>query len=177
LGISIIFFSKDIILLLLKHDFLPATNPLTILILGMIFFGAWGSVGSTFSGVGRPDITWKICAINLIVALILDLLLIPIFGISGAAIGTAGSLLSEVILSIMLLKKILDISVHNIIIMFTRVIASLGAVFLLMTAFEKLMNHYILGFSIIILYILLLILAKMITLQDLKDVYLMVRPT
>jgi O-antigen/teichoic acid export membrane protein len=176
LGILIIFFSKDIILLLLKPEFLPAVAPLTILILGMIFFGAWVSVGSTFSGVGRPDITWKICAINLIVALVLDLLLIPIFGISGAAIGTAGSLLSEVILSIIMLKKVLNIDVHNVIVMFAKVIVSLGIVFSLLTIFEKLMNHYILGISIVLVYILLLILARIITLQDLKEVYLMIKP-
>jgi len=176
LGILIIIFSKDIILLLLNPEFLPAVAPLTILILGMIFFGAWVSVGSTFSGVGRPDITWKICAINLIVALVLDLLLIPIFGISGAAIGTAGSLLSEVILSIIMLKKVLNVDVHNVIVMFAKVIVSLGAVFLLMTIFEKLMNHYILGISVVLVYILLLVLAKMITSQDLKEVYLMIKP-
>ena len=176
LGILIIFFSKDIILLLLKPEFLPAVMPLAILVFGMMFFGAWGSVGSTFSGVGRPDITWKICAINLIVALVLDLLLIPLFGISGAAIGTTCSLLSEVILSIIMLKKILNINVHNVVVVFAKVITSLGVVFLLMISFEKFVNHYIFGIFIVLLYCLLLILANIITSQDLKELHLMIKP-
>ena len=175
LGISIIFFSKDIILLLLKPEFLPATNPLTILILGMIFFGAWMAVGSTFSGVGRPDINWKIGAIAIVVGVTLNLLLIPIFGISGAAIGTAGSLLTDVIISIIMLKKILNVQVHNIIVMFAKVVASMGFVFLLMTVFEKFVNHYILSISAIALFILLLILSKLITAQDIKELHTMIK--
>ena len=175
LGISIIFFSKDIILLLLKPEFLPACMPLAILILSMIFFGAWGSVGTTFTGVGRPDINWKICIIEFFVGIPLNLLLIPIYGISGAAIGTAGSLVTGVILAIILLKKILDIRVRNVILMFAKVIASLGVVFLLMAVFEKFVNHYILSISAISLFILLLFLSKMITTQDIKEIHTMIK--
>nr|QNO41775.1 lipid II flippase MurJ [Methanosarcinales archaeon ANME-2c ERB4]QNO42752.1 lipid II flippase MurJ [Methanosarcinales archaeon ANME-2c ERB4] len=174
LGISIIVFSTDIILFLLTPEFLPAVTPLTILIFGMVFFGAWGAVGSAFSGVGRADIAWKICSVDLFVGLTLDLLLIPSFGICGAAIGTAGSLLTEVILSIILLKKVLNIRIQNII--FIKVIASVGVVFLLILVFEKLVNHYISGIFIILLYISLLILTNIITLQDLKEIHLIVKP-
>jgi len=174
-GVFIFFFSKDIILLLLKSEFLPASMPLTILILSMIFFGTEESVGSAFSGVGRPDINWKICTIDLIVGVTLNLLLIPILGISGAAIGTASSFLTHVILSIILFRKILNIRVRNVILMFAKVIASLGVVFLLITVFEKLINYYILSISAIALFILLLIISKLITTQDIKEIHTMIK--
>ena len=173
LGIFIIFFSKDIILLLLKSEFLPAVTPLTILIFGMIFFGSVGSVGYAFSAVGRPDIAWKIALVSLVVGLILDILLIPRFGISGAAVGTTAALLMYLILAIKLFKKILNIWVD--IALFIKIFASLIFIFLLIIAFEKLVNYHIFGVSMILLYILLLVLAKIITSQDLKDIYLMIK--
>jgi O-antigen/teichoic acid export membrane protein len=175
LGILIIFFSKDIILLLLKPEFLPAVPPLTILIFGMIFFGSVGSVGYAFSAVGRPDIAWKIALVSLVVGLILDILLIPRFGIFGAAVGTTAALLTHLILTIKLFKKILNIWVD--IALFLKIFAFLIFIFLLTTAFEKLVNYHIFGVSMILLYILLLVLAKIITSQDLKDVYLMIKQT
>jgi O-antigen/teichoic acid export membrane protein len=174
LGISIIVFSKDIILLLLTPEFLPAVTPLTILTLGIIFFGSWGAVGSTFSSVGRADITWKICSVDLVVGVSLDVLLIPSFGICGAAIGTVGSLVTEVILSIIMLKKVLNIRIRNN--LFVKVVASLGVVILLMSIFEKNLNHYVLGVFMVLLYILLLILAKVIIPQDLREIHYMVKP-
>ena len=174
-GITIIFFSKDIISLLLKPEFLPATSPIAILILGMIFFGSLGSVGYAFTAVGRPDIALKITTVDMAVGVSLNLLLIPIYGISGAAIATTSSLLTGVILFVIMLKKKMNIGLHNIIIMFAKVIASLGVVFLLTTIFETLINHYILSISAISLYILLLVISKMITTQDIKEIHSMIK--
>ena len=176
-GFLIIFFSKDIILLLLKPEFLPAVTPLTILIFGMIFFGSAGSVGSTATAMGRPDLEWKVISTGgLIVGLTLDFLLIPVLGITGAAIGTAASLLSILIAMIVIFRKIFDIKVQNILFTFAKVITSLIIVFLLTNIFEKFINHFALGIFAVLLYIILLILTKTITMMDIKELHTIIKP-
>ena len=176
-GILIIFFSKDIILLLLKPEFLPAVTPLAILIFGMVFFGSAGSVGSTASAMGRPDLEWKVISTGgLIVGLTLDLLLIPILGITGAAIGTAASLLSVLIAMIVIFRKIFDFKVQNILVTFTKVISSLIIVFLLTSVFEQFVNHFALGLCAVLLYVVLLILTKTITTIEIKEFHTIIKP-
>lgn len=91
LGLAVIFFSRDIILLLLHEEFMPAIMPLNILIYGLIFFGPVAAIGTIFTAMDRPDFTSKS---NLLIAMInisLDIVLIPLLGITGAAIATVVS--------------------------------------------------------------------------------------
>jgi len=142
LGILIIFFSEDIILLLLKPEFLPAITPLTILILGMIFFGAVSSIGTAFSGIGRPDLNFKLNIPVLFVNLGIDIVLIPIFGITGAAIGTAISLSLLTILTIYLLDKILKVKID--IWWHTKALTIIALIIITFFMFKDWMNSYLL---------------------------------
>jgi O-antigen/teichoic acid export membrane protein len=141
IGILIVFFSKDIILLLLKPEFLPAVTPIAILILGMIFFGAFVSVGSVFSAVGRPDISFKINIFTAVVNLSLDIILIPILGITGAAIGTATSFSVLTILAIYLLNKILNVEID--IRWYAKVLATITLIIAIFFIFKDWVNLYL----------------------------------
>ena len=112
IGILVIFLSKDIILVLLKPEFLPAITPIMILVCGMIFYGSMVSIGSTFTAVGRPDVGLKFNLIALAVNLGLDIILVPRLGISGAAIGTAVSLSIVTILTICFLDRMLKVKTN-----------------------------------------------------------------
>lgn len=111
LGLLIIFLSEDIIFVLLGREFLSAVLPATILVFAMIFFGSMASIGSAFSAAGRPDIPYKLNLVSLSVNILLDMMLIPIIGISGAAIGTATSLMVLTTLSIWILYRALKVTV------------------------------------------------------------------
>jgi len=169
IGLFVIIFASDIILILFKKsEYLPATVPLQILVFGTIFFGAVGAVGSAFSGVGRPDIAWKISLVDLTVNITLDVILIPILGISGAAIGTTVSLFTELILNIILFKKVLNVRVDTII--YLRVLSFLIFILIITNIMNSYIDYYILGVLAILILISLLYLSKVFTLQDLKRI-------
>ena len=165
LGILIIFFSKDIILLLLKPEFLLATTPLTILIFGMIFFGSVGSVGAAFSGVGRPDIPFKENVIAVIVNVSIDAILIPILGITGAAIGTATSLLLLVLLDFYFYKTLnIKINLRTYAKVFVAIVPVLASFFI----FKGCINLYLLICILFGVYAVL-ITKFILTKEDKKD--------
>jgi len=155
LGILIIFFSEDIILLLFKPEFLLAITPLTILISGMIFFGAVSSVGTAFSGIGRPDLNFKLNIPVLFVNLGIDVVLIPIFGITGAAIGTAISLLLLTILSIIAFKRLLNVKID--ILWHTKITATIVLVIVTFFVFKNDVNSYLLSGILFGIYIMTVI--------------------
>jgi len=90
-GVLMVCLSREIIPPLLSSAFLPAVPPLAVLVLGMIAFGPMAAIGAAVTAMDRPDLSSKI---NLAVTgtnIAANAVLIPIFGIMGAAIGTTGS--------------------------------------------------------------------------------------
>jgi stage V sporulation protein B len=150
LGILIIFFAKDIILLLLGPEFLPGVMPLTILVLGIIFFGSMASIGSAFSAAGRPDIPLKLNLIVLVVNIGLDVVLIPRLGITGAAIGTAVSLSVLTILTIYLLRRILKIKTE--IKCYAQVLIAVATMIAVFFIFQNWVNPYFIAGVLFIIY-------------------------
>jgi O-antigen/teichoic acid export membrane protein len=68
--------------------FRPALTPMLILLPGMLFLGAGVVVTGNLRGRGRPGLSSTLAGLTAIVTLILDLALIPPFGITGAAIAS-----------------------------------------------------------------------------------------
>jgi O-antigen/teichoic acid export membrane protein len=93
----IILFSRYIILLLYGRDFLPTQVPLCILFVSTIFSGVVFSLGSLRLGQGRPERYSYATGIALLVTIGLDGILIPYWGIIGAAIGNIMGVLAMVL--------------------------------------------------------------------------------
>jgi O-antigen/teichoic acid export membrane protein len=70
-------------------QFRAAAAPAAVLLGGLVLAGVSGIVGAYFSGIGRPGLTSIAVAAGLPVTLGLDLLLIPPFGVMGAAAASA----------------------------------------------------------------------------------------
>lgn len=85
IGLSVGFFAKDIITMIFGDGFVYSVLPLQILIVGTVIFGVFKSIGSFLPSVGRPDLSLKINGTGAVVNVILNVLLIPLLGISGAA--------------------------------------------------------------------------------------------
>lgn len=111
LGVLLVLFSNYIILLLLNPNFLTAIIPLSILTMGMILFGSMSSVGMSFSSLGRPDISLKVNIVSVIINLILNVVLIPILGITGAAIGTSSAFTVLTVLCFYILDKMFNVKI------------------------------------------------------------------
>lgn len=167
LGLILILFSKDIILILLNQNFLAVLKPLWIYILGIVFFGSVSSIVIVFRGMGKPDLDWKMSLNSLIVGVILNIILIPAFGIIGAVIGTISALLTDSILTIIFLKKYLNIKIKNFV--FIKAISCIILPFLCLIIAEKFLNYYIAAFLSILGYLYSSHIFKLIKISEIKD--------
>jgi O-antigen/teichoic acid export membrane protein len=76
-------------------EFAPAVAPAQILLLGLAVDGAAGVLTGYLYGVGRPGLNSWAMGAGLGVTVVLDLLLIPAYGASGAAIASAVAYLTS----------------------------------------------------------------------------------
>lgn len=110
IGTSMMIFAKPIITMVFGISFIESLQPFYILVVGTMIFGIVKSVNSLFASIGRADLFAKIPAVSAIFNIALNLLLIPIYGITGAAMATMASLLVYVIFMMYYMKKLLKIT-------------------------------------------------------------------
>jgi len=88
-------FGPYIIALLFTEEYLVSYIPLLILLLGYSIGASFAAVGTTLSSIGKVHIPFRISAVCGVLNVILNILLIPIFGISGAALATAATMIAN----------------------------------------------------------------------------------
>ena len=108
-GMSVIFFAKGIITFLFTSEFLPAVLPLSILLIGTVTSGILRPIGVIYAGTGKVNVVLIISAIGAVGDILLNIALIPIYGIIGAATATTTSYLIGVVITIYLLRKMFAI--------------------------------------------------------------------
>jgi O-antigen/teichoic acid export membrane protein len=86
-------FARWWIALLFGEDFAESATPFVILLAGCIPFIASIVLASSLAGVNRLDINLRASGAGLIVTVVLDILLIPKWGLEGAAVASAASYL------------------------------------------------------------------------------------
>jgi len=106
MGIFVVSLAERVVLLVYTQEFLPATLPLMILIIGTLASGSIRSIHGTFEGIGRPDLTLKIVAIGTLINVLLNFLFIPLYGISGASIATTLAFTTYAVLYMYNIKRI-----------------------------------------------------------------------
>lgn len=89
LGLFFLIFGKQLIMLVYGKVYLPSVIPMYILLPGFIFVSLYYLFFSYFNAIGKPEIITFIAVITLVVKLILSLLIIPRWGISGAALASS----------------------------------------------------------------------------------------
>ena len=105
-----VFFGKQIITLIFGAEFEQAYMPLNILLVGTVLFGITKSVGSIFASVGKLNLVYRIPLVSAITNAILNILLIPVYGINGAAVATTVSFLVSMILMFYFMSSLLSIN-------------------------------------------------------------------
>ena len=159
IGLAVGFFANDIITFIFKEEFVQSVLPLQILLIGTVTYAIIGLIGPSLTGVGRPDLCFKISAIGAITNLILNMLLIPYLGISGAAIATITSFVIMTILLIYLGAKIIRIKVDTKKYVFVSIITMLAIVLFLIYA------KLTMGFLILCIYVVI-VLILFLTKED-----------
>jgi stage V sporulation protein B len=91
-AVFIAIFGPYIINFLFTEEFLGAYIPLLILLLGYTLGASFAAVGATLSSIGKVHIPFRISAVCVVLNVVMNIMLIPIFGINGAAIATAATM-------------------------------------------------------------------------------------
>ena len=65
--------------------------------------------GLTLDAIGQPQVNFQMLMISLVINVSMNLILIPVYGVMGAAIATSSSILITVSIGQLHLRKILDI--------------------------------------------------------------------
>jgi len=112
IGLVTGFFARDIIISIFGEAFIHSVLPLQILLIGTIIAGATTrSVGASMPAIGRPGLNLGVTAISASINIILNLILIPPFGIVGAAIATTCSLSIHAILMLFLIATKVSVKI------------------------------------------------------------------
>jgi stage V sporulation protein B len=85
--------------------FLASYIPLLILLIGSVFSAAFTTVGTTLSSIGKVHIIFRIGAVCVVLNVILNTLLIPYLGISGAAIATSITVIINFCITMVIIRR------------------------------------------------------------------------
>ncbi len=165
-------FPEAIISLLFSDSFLLASLTLQVLSISMIFYSIFVIFQTTLDGIGRPFITTKVMFSMAGVNLVLNLLLVPILGITGSAIASLLAYIVGVLLGMRYVSSHTGVSLPFK--RLTKIIISGAASFAAMYSIKILLNSPVLlefvlalviGFFV---YLVAALLLKAITYEDIK---------
>jgi O-antigen/teichoic acid export membrane protein len=164
LGLLFTFFVKEITTTVFGAEYIYSVAPFMWLLIARVLRGATiNPVGSSFSGVGRPDIGLKVDSLSLILNVPLNWLLIPRWGVSGAAIATTVSLLIGACIYIILMPRIIRVKLDYR--WYGAAIGLAGLAIAVNWIGAKFINHYVVGSVILVAYIML-VFRVLLTRED-----------
>lgn len=102
-GISIL--SKEIVLLLASKEFLEAATIVPILVAGITIFVFWSFASILLEVHNKPEVLRNVFFLYMVMNVVLNLLLIPVIGMLGAAIATLATFIMSFIYSCYILRK------------------------------------------------------------------------
>ncbi|MBU7017899.1 MAG: flippase [Theionarchaea archaeon] len=112
IALTVEVFGEDFIIMLFGERFAQAFVPLEILLIGTVVNGALvRAIGSCMAGVGRPDINLKIVTFSAAVGIVLNIVLIPVMGIVGAALATTLTLMANSFLQLFFIIRVIKVKI------------------------------------------------------------------
>lgn len=105
-------FSQKAIALFYGPEFIPSKDPLLILLPGIISLTLWKIIATDMIAEGFPTEYSLTAMISLITMVILDLILIPLYGINGAAFATTIAYACATVSIIILYRRFTNVSLR-----------------------------------------------------------------
>ncbi|WP_255334856.1 flippase [Methanosarcina sp. KYL-1] len=105
ISVILAIFGKFLIVMVFKEEFLPAYIPMITLLIGYSIYSTFVSIGGCLASIGKVQIIFKISAVCAALNTILNILLIPRFGLIGAASATSISLLFTTLINMYYVKR------------------------------------------------------------------------
>lgn len=107
---AVIIFNGTIIKLIGSASYTSASTVIITLCIAS-FFKPWGRVfGLTLDAVGKPKINFYMLAFSLVVNIVMNWILIPIYGVFGAALATSSSVIITIIIGQLNIRRTLAIN-------------------------------------------------------------------
>ena len=173
-SLFMLLFPEIILNLLFGEEYIGASNVLRILSISSIAISFAKINNTILTGIGKPKEVSKIMISGAVINLIGNLILIPHYGIEGAAFSTAFSFTLVMLVSYMILKRYIKIKLHlnqYIIVSISGLIPAM-VVYLIkgmdnMDIYTKLIFSLLLG---AIIYLFSLYITKTVTIEEIKDI-------
>jgi O-antigen/teichoic acid export membrane protein len=105
------FLSHDLIVLFFGKDFVDAASPFQILLVGAVFPAIGTSIGSALANTAYVKITFRITGIAVLLNIILNIILIPKFGIIGAALATSTTMTVSSLIHLYFIQRLIGIRI------------------------------------------------------------------
>jgi stage V sporulation protein B len=169
--IGIFLFSKEIMELVyfVRPEFAIGATALSILVIGMTFYSLFAISASIIQGIGNPRIPMYVLSIGALLTFVLNWILVPIYGINGASIATTIAcfclMIPMVILSFKLTNSHFPYKFFLKTI-FASLVMGIAILFIPKTTINLVISIILCP----ILYMILLILTKTFSLNDLENI-------
>ncbi|WP_445474204.1 flippase [Methanococcoides methylutens] len=103
--ITLIVLGQPLIEIFFSKDFLLAYNPLLILMFGYLIYSPILSVNGTLSSIGKVNVMFKISLFSALFNTLLNICLVPRYGITGAATATSIALITTGAVTLFFINK------------------------------------------------------------------------
>ncbi len=149
LGLAIGFFAIPMVTLLFGDKFIPSILPLYILLIGRVIRGSINApIGGLYAGIGRPNIAFLLDLLASIASIVVMLILIPLMGITGAALSTTFSMVFGTLLFTSLMPRFINFRIDLRWYLHITVLAALAIAIFAISSFF--MNRYAAGTFILV---------------------------
>ncbi len=165
-----VFFGKDIIILLFSEEYIPIYWALVLLMIGLTLKMVESTLGYSLVAIGEPDKPLYINIMRAIVSLVGNLTLLPILGLTGAALVFILGNLVAIPVNIFFLRR-KDISIKSL--NFLKLVIVFGFLFSLVFLWGQ--TTFIARSFIVLLYIPFNFFLSVITIRDFTVVFEEVR--
>lgn len=112
IAVILIIFAKPLAYILFKKEFFAAWESTTILLFAYLFNFLAGILGTVYTSAKKTSFIFTSTIVGALVNIVLNIFLIRIFGILGAAVATLISYMCVWLLRIINVRKILDFNLH-----------------------------------------------------------------
>jgi O-antigen/teichoic acid export membrane protein len=106
-------FAAPLVPWIFGEDYRPSVAPLLWLLPGIVAFSAANVIASYLAGMGKPRLNLYVALAGLVVTIVLDLSLIPLFGIVGAAIASSLSYATSTVIVLWLFRRVSGLRVQQ----------------------------------------------------------------
>ncbi len=113
-SISLAIIAKPLIRIFLGAVFLPSVLPFLILLPGIISLGGSKPIATDLAGRGKPQISMYSAIFSLIINVPLNILLIPKWGMSGAAFASSVAYIAATLFVLIAFKKVSNNSYFDV---------------------------------------------------------------